>query len=71
MKLADYIKALQAIKKQHGNLDCFYSCDDEGNGYNEIVYSPSVHNTQTLGVNQQWNNGKLTTLPPKNVVVVN
>lgn len=42
MKLSEYIKNLQSIKKKHGDLDVIYAKDDEGNGFNQIIYDPSV-----------------------------
>ena len=32
MKLNEYIKRLQELKKEHGNVEVIYSMDDEGNG---------------------------------------
>lgn len=51
MKLKDYIKILQQIQKKHGdNLELIYSIDDEGNWYEKVYFSPSVHyvSKQTL-----------------------
>ena len=43
MKLAQYIKALQGIEKQHGgDLDLVYSIDDEGNAFHQTHYTPTV-----------------------------
>ena len=44
MKLSAYIKQLQAIEKQYGNLNVVYACDEEGNSYDTVGYSPTVGN---------------------------
>lgn len=40
MKLDEYIKALQRIQENYGNLELIYAKDDEGNGYNRVGYLP-------------------------------
>lgn len=42
MKISEHIKALQDLKKKHGDLELVYSKDDEGNAFSPVVYSPSV-----------------------------
>ena len=42
MKLSTYIEKLQELLAENGDLDCIYSKDDEGNGYNTVNYSPSL-----------------------------
>jgi len=42
MKLKQYIKKLQEIAEKYPNIDVIYSCDDEGNRYGEVGFSPSV-----------------------------
>lgn len=42
MRLEEYIKDLERIKKVHGNLELVYSTDDEGNGFFPVHFSPSV-----------------------------
>ena len=42
MKLKKYIEGLQAILEKHGNLECYYARDDEGNGYQQVGYDGSV-----------------------------
>lgn len=44
MKLNQFIKELQVLKKIHGNIDLVYSKDDEGNGFSEVFYSPTAGN---------------------------
>ena len=41
MKISKMIKNLQKFMEEHGDLDCWYAKDDEGNGYQEIYYEPS------------------------------
>ena len=42
MKLSKYIKKLEKILKDNGDMECCYSIDDEGNQYNLVVYEPSI-----------------------------
>ena len=42
MKLAKYIEKLQGILDTRGDFDVIYSKDDEGNGYQEVYYDPSL-----------------------------
>ena len=47
MKLNDYIKKLQKLKKEgYGELDLVYSIDDEGNGYSDVQYEPVAGNIE-------------------------
>ena len=46
MKLNEYIKQLQEVKRKHGNLECIYSIDDEGNDFHSIHYSPTPMNDE-------------------------
>lgn len=42
-KLSDYIKELQAIEaKEGGDLEVWYSADEEGNEYRQINYPPEI-----------------------------
>lgn len=41
MKISEMIKNLQEFMAEHGDLDCWYATDDEGNGYNEVYFDPS------------------------------
>lgn len=43
MKISEMIKNLQSFMEEHGDLDCWYAIDDEGNGYQEIQYEPSLY----------------------------
>lgn len=42
MKLKDYIKALQNILEEHGDLQLVYSIDSEGNSFEPCEYLPSI-----------------------------
>lgn len=42
MKLENYIENLQALLKEHGNLDVVYSTDDEGNNHHQVHNEPDV-----------------------------
>ena len=43
MKISQMIKNLQEFMKEHGDLDCWYAVDDEGNDYHEYYYDPSKY----------------------------
>jgi hypothetical protein len=42
MKLSEYIQKLQNFMEKNGDLNCFYSSDDEGNEYIKVSFSPSA-----------------------------
>lgn len=42
MKISEMIKNLQAFAFEHGDVDCYYAVDDEGNGYKAVYYEPSL-----------------------------
>lgn len=42
MKISEMIENLEAVKKEYGDIDCWYAKDSEGNGYEEICFEPSV-----------------------------
>ena len=42
MKLSEYIKHLEELMKTEGDLECWYSADDEGNYYQPLNYEPSM-----------------------------
>lgn len=42
MRISEMIKNLEEFMKEHGDIDCWYARDDEGNGYQEIYYSPTL-----------------------------
>lgn len=43
MKISEMIKNLQELMEECGDLECWYAIDDEGNGYNQVVYEPSTY----------------------------
>lgn len=45
MKLKDYIKSLQKLAKKCPEAECFYSIDEEGNGYESVYFGPSIQYT--------------------------
>jgi hypothetical protein len=45
MKLSEYINSLQEFLNDNGDLDCFYACDDEGNGYQQVNYAGNLYYT--------------------------
>lgn len=42
MKLSEYIESLQAFLAEHGDMNCFYASDDEGNSYQQVGYAGSI-----------------------------
>lgn len=42
MKLSEYITELQMIENQHGDLECIYAVDEEGNAFFPVYYVPSA-----------------------------
>lgn len=49
MKISRMIKNLQEFMNNNGDLDCYYAIDDEGNGYKEVHYSPSMYYVNGYG----------------------
>lgn len=49
MKVSTMIKSLQAFLKEHGDMDCWYAIDDEGNDYRPVYYYPSCYYMSTSG----------------------
>ena len=43
MKISEMIKNLQKFMDEHGDLECWYAVDDEGNGYQKVYYLPSMY----------------------------
>ncbi len=41
MKLSEYIQGLTAFLAEHGDMEAYYSSDDEGNSYQKVGYSGS------------------------------
>ena len=42
MKISELVKNLQEILEKYGDLDLITAIDDEGNGFNEIYFEPSI-----------------------------
>lgn len=49
MKISEMIKNLQEFMAEHGDLDCWYAEDDEGNGYKAVYYDPSLYYVNAYG----------------------
>ena len=43
MKISEMIKNLQEFMAEHGDLECWYSEDDEGNAYHPVYFKPSMY----------------------------
>ena len=42
MKLKEYIEQLQAVEKEHPDLEVIYSADDEGNSFDRVYFAPTL-----------------------------
>lgn len=42
MKISEMIENLQEFMNENGDIDCYYAEDDEGNGYHEVHYEPTL-----------------------------
>lgn len=42
MLLKNYVKAIEKLAKDHGDKQVFYSIDDVGSAFKEVVCSPGV-----------------------------
>lgn len=42
MKLTEMIANLQKFKEEHGDVECWWAVDDEGNNYKEVIYEPTL-----------------------------
>ena len=49
MKISEMIKNLQEFMAEHGDIDCYYAVDDEGNAYHEVYFSPSFRYVNEYG----------------------
>lgn len=43
MKISEMINNLQLFLEEHGDLECYYAVDDEGNDYCPVHYEPSLY----------------------------
>ena len=42
MKLKEYIKKLQKLAKEVGDVELIYGTDEEGNWFNSVCFAPSA-----------------------------
>ena len=42
MKISEMIKNLKEFMDEHGDVECYYAVDDEGNDFHEVYYSPTL-----------------------------
>ena len=49
MKISEMIKNLQEFIEEHGDIDCYYAVDDEGNAYQKVYYDPSLYYVNSYG----------------------
>jgi hypothetical protein len=42
MKVSDMIRNLQHFIDMHGDLECWYAEDDDGNGYHPVNFNPTM-----------------------------
>ena len=49
MKVSKMIKNLQEFMARHGDLECYYAIDDEGNAYHPVYYNPSMYYLDEYG----------------------
>ena len=49
MKISEMIKNLQEFMEKHGDLDCWYAVDDEGNEFHEVYFDPSFRYVDKYG----------------------
>ena len=45
MNISEMIKNLQEFMEEHGDLECWYAIDDEGNDFKRVCYDPSLRYT--------------------------
>ena len=43
MKLSEMIRNLRVFMFEHGDIDCWYAVDDEGNNYQQVYYEPTLY----------------------------
>jgi hypothetical protein len=42
MKISTMIKNLEEFMAEHGDVDCYYAADDEGNEYRRVYFDPTL-----------------------------
>ena len=50
MKVSEMIRNLKVFMYEHGDLDCWYAIDDEGNAYHEVYYEPTRYYVDEYGI---------------------
>lgn len=54
MKISEMIKNLQEFMAKHGDIECYYAVDDEGNAYHPVYFKPSkYYSNEEYGVMQE------------------
>lgn len=43
MKISEMIENLKKFKDEHGDIECWYAADDEGNCYQRVYFAPSLY----------------------------
>ena len=43
MKVSEMIENLQEFMTKHGDIECWYAKDDEGNGHRRVCYTPGLY----------------------------
>ena len=43
MKISEMINNLKEFMEKHGDIECWYAKDDEGNGYQKVYYEPELY----------------------------
>jgi hypothetical protein len=43
MKISEMIENLKKFKDKHGDIECWYAVDDEGNDYKRVYFHPSLY----------------------------
>lgn len=75
MKVSEVIQFLKEIQKEHGDLECWYSSDDEGNSFRKLFYEPSVCYVdsygETYGTNEDLEYADLKPEDVRKICVVN
>ena len=49
MKVSEMIENLEEFKAKYGNIECWYTEDDEGNGYYKVYFEPSLYYVDSDG----------------------
>ena len=49
MRIKKMIENLEEFKAKYGNVECWYSEDEEGNGYHKLYFEPSLRYVDSDG----------------------